>query len=214
MWLVCGCCGAGGGLSVYCQGSLGAGAQEPRYFPCQHRPAEWPWSHGANGLEIIGNISICSPHWAAHYMLTCAMYSPCVCSVCIQYNHTTIALLHSNHLEKNIFNPLFLWSNMPIKVSWVLEMSPLCDWRHIKTMGGESEQFKQFKQQPVIENNNNTPRGAPLQHNSTTAQQCCGDVGFRRVNCQYSHTRSSAEFDIWLRHRSVTHCVIMLLLCK
>ena len=58
---------------------------------------------------------------------------------------------------------------MPIKVSWVLEMSPLCDWRHIKTMGGESEQFKQFKQQPVIENNNNTPRGAP--HYSTTAQQ-------------------------------------------
>ena len=65
-----GCCGAGGGLSVYCQASLGAGAQKPRYFPCQHRAAEWPWGHGANGLEIIENISICSPHWAAHYMLT------------------------------------------------------------------------------------------------------------------------------------------------
>ena len=31
---------------------------------------------------------------------------------------------------------------------------------------------------------------------STTAQQCCGDVGFRRVNCQYSHITLSAEFDI------------------
>ena len=68
--------------------------------------------------------------------------------------------------------------------------------RHIKTMGGQSEQLEQFTQQPVIENNNNTPRGAPQQHYSTTAQQCCGDVGFRRVNCQYSHTHSRAELDI------------------
>ena len=52
-------------------------------------------------------------------------------------------------------------------------MSP----RHIKTMGGQSEQLEQFKQQPVIENNNNTPRGAPQQHYSTTPQQHYSTTG-------------------------------------
>ena len=44
-----GCCGAGGGLSVYCQASLGAGAQKPRYFPCQHRAAS-----GRGAMEPMG----------------------------------------------------------------------------------------------------------------------------------------------------------------
>ena len=78
-------------------------------------------------------------------------------------------------------------------------MSPLCDWRHIKTMGGESEQFKQFKQQPVIENNNNTPRGAPLQHNRTTPQQHNSVAGMLVLGASIANTvtsHSSAEFDI------------------
>ena len=71
-------------------------------------------------------------------------------------------------------------------------MSPWCGWRHIKTMGGQSEQLEQFKQQPVIENNNNTPRGAPQQHYSVAGMLVLGASIANTVTLAHS----SAELDI------------------
>ena len=55
-------------------------------------------------------------------------------------------------------------------------------------MGGQSEQLEQFKQQPVIENNNNTPRGAPQQHYSTTPQQLNSVAGMLVLGASIANT--------------------------